>query len=139
MGGARGRFFGVPRAPSPSAKTKTKTEDGGSQTGASDRSDAFSRLSDTNVRMMCLLGLGNGNDDEDNDINVDWQDITGYTKVFVAQGEMLLPRMRGRLDCLPSFIRVYLKSCVVLSKSKNGGKIRCSLDGVSTSSVSHNI
>jgi len=57
---------------------KTKKEDGGSQTTVteSNESDAFSRYSNTNVRMMHLLGI---DDDESvNGDNLDWQRLTGY-------------------------------------------------------------
>mmetsp|Transcript_21059 Transcript_21059/g.38599 ORF Transcript_21059/g.38599 Transcript_21059/m.38599 type:complete len:165 (+) Transcript_21059:252-746(+) len=57
---------------------KTKTEDGGggSQPTEKNGPDAFSKYSNTNVRMMYLLGLDDaagGNED-----NADWQHYTGY-------------------------------------------------------------
>ena len=55
---------------------KTKTEDGGSQGTENNGSDAFSKYSNTKVRMMHLLGLDDavgGNED-----NADWQHYTGY-------------------------------------------------------------
>jgi len=57
---------------------KTKKEDGGSLTTVTENneSDAFSRYSNTNVRMMHLLGI---DDDESvNGDNLDWQRLTGY-------------------------------------------------------------
>ena len=39
--------------------------------------DAFSRYSNTNVRMMHLLGI-NDDDEANNEDNTDWQEITGY-------------------------------------------------------------
>ena len=55
---------------------KTKTEDGGSQASKRHRSDAFSQYSNTNVRMMHLLGLDDT--EEANEDNTDWQQLTGY-------------------------------------------------------------
>ena len=55
---------------------KTKTEDGGSQASKRHRSDAFSQYSNTNVRMMHLLGLDET--EEANEDNTDWQQLIGY-------------------------------------------------------------
>ena len=56
-------------------RAKTKTEDGGSQDAPGDGTDAFSRYSNTNVRMMSLLQPGNTDGNED---NTDWQELIGY-------------------------------------------------------------
>ena len=55
---------------------KTKTEDGGSQGTENNGSDAFSKYSNTKVRMMHLLGLDET--EEANEDNTDWQQLTGY-------------------------------------------------------------
>ena len=64
---------------------KMKTQDGGSQevaesSSSSSSTDAFSPYSNTNVRMMHLLGLDDDDDNEaasNNEDNADWQAITG--------------------------------------------------------------
>ena len=55
---------------------KTKTKDGGSQATENNGSDAFSQYSNTNVRMMHLLGLDDA--EEANEDNTDWQQLIGY-------------------------------------------------------------
>ena len=66
---------------------KTKTEDGGAQaTTEGNLQDAFSQYSNTNVRMMHLLGL-----DEDeggaNEDNTEWRDLTGYRGLWSLREE----------------------------------------------------
>lgn len=66
---------------------ETKTEDAGSQAHDGHMSsDAFSRYSNTNVRMMMLLGLSDGTDDEENEDNEVWKDIIGYQDLRRARG-----------------------------------------------------
>eukprot|EP00584_Thalassiosira_punctigera_P018394 CAMPEP_0172552556 /NCGR_PEP_ID=MMETSP1067-20121228/45827_1 /TAXON_ID=265564 ORGANISM="Thalassiosira punctigera, Strain Tpunct2005C2" /NCGR_SAMPLE_ID=MMETSP1067 /ASSEMBLY_ACC=CAM_ASM_000444 /LENGTH=200 /DNA_ID=CAMNT_0013340559 /DNA_START=17 /DNA_END=619 /DNA_ORIENTATION=- len=62
-------------------KMPMKTEDGGSAAAVTEGggSDAFSRYSDRNVRMMHLLGLDDGDGEESNEENAaDWRRLTGY-------------------------------------------------------------
>ena len=61
---------------------KMKTHDGGSQqvveSSSGSGTDAFSRYSNTNVRMMHLLGLDDDEEASNNEDSIDWQEITGY-------------------------------------------------------------
>lgn len=60
-------------------RVEAETRDGGVHDAPSNNEgrDAFSRYSNTNVRMMHLLQLDNG-EDEGNEDNTDWQELTGY-------------------------------------------------------------
>eukprot|EP00584_Thalassiosira_punctigera_P027430 CAMPEP_0172576056 /NCGR_PEP_ID=MMETSP1067-20121228/137528_1 /TAXON_ID=265564 ORGANISM="Thalassiosira punctigera, Strain Tpunct2005C2" /NCGR_SAMPLE_ID=MMETSP1067 /ASSEMBLY_ACC=CAM_ASM_000444 /LENGTH=196 /DNA_ID=CAMNT_0013368717 /DNA_START=9 /DNA_END=599 /DNA_ORIENTATION=- len=77
-----------------------KTGDGGSALAAdADGSDAFSRYSNRNVRMMHLLNLDDDDEGEANEENTDWRRITGYQGLEEGEAEQN-GKAGGRKTCL---------------------------------------